>query len=84
MPLLLVLALSFALLGCLLRWHHVLAQRNRELADLAWEALMHDVQLALDAEAEDRILTGIRLQMQRGVSIWVVPAEQMVSAESMN
>jgi len=81
---LLVLALWLALLGFLLRWNHVIAQRNRELADLAWEALMQDTGLKLDAAAEERMLTAVRLQMQRGVSIWVVPAEQMVSAESMN
>ena len=40
---LLILALYLALLGFLLRWNHVIAQRNREMADLAWEALMRDV-----------------------------------------
>ena len=79
---LLVLALYLALLGFLLRWNYVIAQRNREMADLAWEALMHDAQLKLDAE--ERILTGIRLHMQRGVSVYVVPAEQMVTTESRN
>lgn len=59
------------------------AQRD-ELAALAWEALMQDTGLKLDAAAEERMLTAVRLQMQRGVSVWVVPAEQMVNAESMN
>jgi len=81
---LLILALYLALLGFLLRWNYVIAQRNREMADLAWETLVRDVQLKLDAAAAERALTAVRCAMQRGVSVYVVPAEQMVTTESRN
>jgi hypothetical protein len=84
MTLLLVLALCLALVAFLLRWNHVIAQRNREMADLAWDALMRDVRVKLDAAAEERVLTGVRLQMQRGVSVYVMAPEELATEESRN
>ena len=81
---LLILALYLALLGFLLRWNYVIAQRNREMADLAWETLVRDVQLKLDAAAAERALTAVRCAMQRGASVYVVSAEQLVITESRN
>jgi hypothetical protein len=84
MTLLLVLALYLALLGFLLRWNHVIAQRNREMADLAWEALMREVRLKLDAAAADRALTAVRCVMQRGASVYVVAPDDLLTQESWN
>ena len=59
-------------------------EERDHLADLAWEALMRDVRVQLDAAAEERILTGVRLQMQRGVSVYVVAPDDLLTPESVN
>ena len=81
---LLVLALYLIAVGFLLRWNHVLAQRNREMADLAWEALMHEVRVQLDAAAAERALTAVRCAMQCGVSVYVVAPDDLLTQESQN
>jgi len=59
------------------------AQRDQP-ADLAWDALMRDVQLKLDAAAAERALTAVRCAMQRGVSVHVVAPDDLVGQEHMN
>ena len=59
-------------------------EERDHLADLAWEALMRDVRVQLDAAAEERVLTGVRLQRQRGVSVYVVAPDELLTQESRN
>ena len=59
-------------------------EQREQLAAIAWEALMAQTKLKLDAAAAERILTGVRLQMQRGVSVYVVALDELVGQENMN
>lgn len=90
MTLLLVLALGLGVLAYQL-WREcrpdpetLTKDQREELAALAWDALMRDVRVKLDAAAEERILTGVRLQMQRGVAVYVVAPKELVGQESVN
>lgn len=79
MTLLLWLVLWLCAVAFLLRWNHVIAQRNRELADLMIEATR---QLATDAE--DRATMSVRLYVRTGASIYVLPPDRLLQEATEN
>ena len=79
MTLLLMAVLWLAAAAFLLRWHHALKLRNRELGDLLLRAAQH-----LARDAEDRATMSVRLYVRTGRDIYVVPPEQFVNEETSN
>ncbi|HAM42010.1 MAG TPA: hypothetical protein DDX89_02295 [Candidatus Omnitrophica bacterium] len=79
MILVLWLALWLLALVVLVRWNHVIARRNRELADLMMQATK---QLAKDAE--DRVTMSVRLYVRTGASITVCPPDRLLQDAKEN